>query len=207
MIRKLSLLVIAGLLSWRGLCQQPLKLFELLPSKQTGVDFNNQISETEALNVLAYEYLYNGGGVATGDLNNDGLPDLDFTANMKPNKLYLNLGNFKFKDITKQSGTGGKKGWKTGVSLADVNADGWLDIYVCYSGDQSEELRRNELYINNANLTFTEKAKEFGVDDPGYSTHAVFFDYDRDSDLDLYVLNHSIKEFKDFELGYLKTTF
>lgn len=207
MIFKSIISVCLLLLAYPGFCQQQKKLFELLPQKETGVNFINQLSETEQLNVLAYEYLYNGGGVAAGDLNNDGLPDLYFTGNMKPNKLFLNLGNFKFKDIARQSGTAGKQGWKTGVSLADVNADGLLDIYVCYSGNNSELLRQNELYINNGDLTFTEKAAAYGINDPGYSTHAVFFDYDRDGDVDLYVLNHSIKDFKDFELKYLKTTY
>jgi hypothetical protein len=136
-------------------------LFQLLPSKTTNVKFSNNLNETEKLNVLAYEYFYNGGGVAVGDINNDGLQDLYFTANMMPDKLYLNMGNMKFKDITKDAGKGieGKQGgWKTGVTMADVNGDGLLDIYVCYSGKFSDELRRNQLFINKGNLKFEEKA-------------------------------------------------
>jgi hypothetical protein len=184
--------------------QSKTPLFTLLPSKQTGIDFNNQIVENDAHNVLAYEYFYNGGGVEIGDINNDGLPDIFFTANIKSNKLYLNKGNFQFEDITKTANVGGRKGWKTGVTMADVNGDGWLDIYVCYSGNGDADSRRNELYINNHDLTFTECAKEYGLDDTGCSTQAIFFDFDRDGDLDCYVLNHNIKAFKNVELKYLK---
>ncbi|MCK6691797.1 MAG: VCBS repeat-containing protein, partial [Thermoanaerobaculia bacterium] len=176
-------------------------LFNLLPSAQTGVDFVNRIEEnSEADNVLAYEYFYNGGGVAAGDLNNDGLPELYFTSNREQNHLYLNLGGLKFKDITKSAGVGGRRnGWKTGVTFADVNGDGWIDIYVCYSGRGNDDARRNQLFINNKNLTFSEKAREYGLDDPGYGTQAAFFDYDRDGDLDCFILNHNIKEYRNFE--------
>ena len=137
--------------------QQP--LFQLLSSKQTGITFRNDISEDESLNVLAYEYFYNGGGVAVGDLNSDGLQDLVFTANMKPNKVYLNLGGMKFKDITKESGLEGRKGgWKTGVTIADINGDGLPDIYFCYSGKVSDDMRRNQLFINKGNLKFQEES-------------------------------------------------
>jgi hypothetical protein len=156
------------------------RLFTPLSSRQTGIDFTNTIKETGAQNILAYEYFYNGGGVAIGDINNDGLPDIFFTANMGPNKLYLNKGGFRFADITKESKTAGRKGWKTGVTMADVNGDGWLDIYVCYSGKGEPQKRRNELYINNKDLTFSEKAKEYGLADEGCSTQAIFFDYDLD---------------------------
>ena len=163
-------------------------LFQLLPASQTGISFINQIDENESLNVLAYEYFYNGGGVAVGDLNNDGLPDLFFTANLKPNKLYLNLGGLKFKDITSDAGKdlGGRSGgWKTGVSMADVNGDGFLDIYVCYSGKTDDDKRRNQLFINqgksgSASVQFIDQAAQYGLDDPSYSTQATFFDYDRD---------------------------
>jgi enediyne biosynthesis protein E4 len=142
--------------------------FRLLSPDSTGVDFNNVIREEEGLNVLAYEYFYNGGGVAIGDINNDGLPDLYFSANLKPNKLFLNLGHFHFKDITASAGVAGRpKGWKTGVTMADVNGDGLLDIYLCYSGKGSGYSRRNELFINNGNNTFTEKAAEYGLADTG----------------------------------------
>ena len=144
--------------------------------------------------------------MAVGDINNDGLPDIFFTANMKSNKLYLNQGNFQFKDITRSSKTGGRKDWKTGVTMADVNGDGWLDIYVCYSGKGDADSRRNELYINNHDLTFTERAAEYGLDDAGCSTQAIFFDYDLDGDLDCYVLNHNNKAYKNVD-RYLKTEY
>jgi hypothetical protein len=156
------------------------------------------------VNIITYEYFYNGGGVAAGDFNNDGLIDLYFTGNMSPNKLYLNKGGFRFEDITKQAGVSGKTGWKTGVSVADVNGDGLLDIYVCYSGDLDSTQRANQLFINNGDLTFTDKARQMGVDDMGYSTHAAFFDMDRDGDLDLYVLNHNIKNLRNFDAAYVK---
>lgn len=182
-------------------------LFTQLDSKQTGIDFNNRIVEKDGENVLAYEYFYNGGGVAVGNINNDGLPDIFFTANLGSNKLYLNEGNFHFKDITRSAKVGGRKNWKTGVTMADVNGDGWLDIYVCYSGKGSADSRRNELYINNHDLTFTESAKQYGLDDAGCSTQAIFFDYDHDGDLDCYVLNHNIKAFKNVGLHYLKNDY
>src|SRR5437868_5148138 len=119
-------------------------LFTLLTPNATGIDFNNIIKEDEALNVLAYEYFYNGGGVAIGDINNDGLPDIYFTGNLQPNRLYLNEGSFHFKDITTTAGVAGRKGdWKTGVTMVDINGDGLLDIYVCYSGKGSGKSRRN----------------------------------------------------------------
>ncbi|RYE32378.1 MAG: VCBS repeat-containing protein, partial [Sphingobacteriaceae bacterium] len=182
-------------------------LFQLLPSTQTNVHFSNAISENEALNVLSYEYFYNGGGVAVGDINNDGLEDLFFTANMKPNKLYLNQGNLKFKDVTAQANpelSGRANGWKTGVTMADVNGDGLLDIYVCYSGKTDADTRRNQLFINLGNGKFAEKAKEYGLDDPGYSTQAVFFDYDQDGDLDMFLLNHNIKKIDNMEFANVR---
>lgn len=185
--------------------QKDSTLFTLLSPTQTGIDFNNAIKEDEALNVLAYEYFYNGGGVAIGDINNDGLPDIYFSGNLKPNRLYLNEGNFHFKDITAAAGVAGRKnGWKTGVTMVDINGDGLLDIYVCYSGKGDGKSRRNELYINNGNLTFSEKAKEYGLADTACSTQAIFFDYDVDGDLDMYLLNHNIKAFKNVGIHYLK---
>jgi enediyne biosynthesis protein E4 len=183
------------------------KLFTLLPSKHTKIDFSNDIKETGAQNVLAYEYFYNGGGVAVGDINNDGLEDIFFTANMGSAKLYLNMGNCQFRDITRQAGVAGHKGWKTGVTMADVNGDGLLDIYVCYSGKGEAVNRRNQLFINKGNLSFTDQAKEYGLDDEGCSTQAVFFDYDIDGDLDMYLLNHNIKAYKNVELHHLKTEY
>jgi hypothetical protein len=169
-------------------------LFTLLDSKTTGIHFNNISVENEQINILTYEYMYNGGGVATGDINNDGLKDIYFTSNNQENKLYLNQGNMKFEDITTKAGAGCKGGWKTGVTMADVNGDGFLDIYVCKSADGEPERRRNILLINNGNLTFTDKAKQYGLDDAGYSTQSSFLDYDNDGDLDMFLLNHSLIE-------------
>lgn len=183
-------------------------LFQLLSSKETGVEFRNDISENENLNVLAYEYFYNGGGVAVGDINNDGLEDIFFTANMRPNKLYLNLGNMKFKDITKGASKdleGRSGGWKTGVTMADVNGDGLLDIYVCYSGKVSDELRKNQLFINQGNLKFEEQAAMYGLDATSYSTQAAFFDYDNDGDLDMFLLNHNVKKIDNIELAKFRS--
>ena len=176
-------------------------LFTLLSPKETGVHFSNDIKESEALNVLNYEYFYNGGGVAVGDINNDGLPDLLFTANDKPCKLYLNLGGMKFKDITREAGLEGRPGgWKTGVTMADVNGDGLLDIYICYSGKDAS-LRGNQLFINQGNLHFKEEAAEYGLNDSGYCTQAAFFDYDNDGDLDMFLLRHSVKKIDNMELA------
>jgi hypothetical protein len=173
--------------------------FEKLSSKKTGINFKNQLREDNQSNILRYEYFYNGGGVAVGDLNNDGLDDIFFTGNMTGNKLYKNLGGLKFEDLTKSAGVGGKNTWTTGVSMADVNADGLLDIYVCYSGKGSPESRKNELWINLGNFKFVEKAEEYGLADPSNSTQALFFDFDRDGDLDLYLLNHHIQVINEME--------
>lgn len=178
--------------------------FTKLPGSQTGVLFKNMLPETPELNIITYEYFFNGGGVAAGDFNNDGLIDLFFTSNIMPNKLYLNKGNWAFEDITRSSGTGGRRGWKTGASVADVNGDGLLDIYVCYSGNMDSTYRANQMLINNGDLTFTDKAKEMGVADMGYSTQAAFFDYDRDGDLDLYVMNHNNRNLRNFDAAYVK---
>ncbi|MFD2573411.1 VCBS repeat-containing protein [Spirosoma soli] len=165
----------------------------------------NQLRETEQENVLAFEYFYNGGGVAAGDLNNDGLPDLFFTGNQVENKLYINKGKLVFTDISATAGVSGRKGgWKTGVTLADVNADGWLDVYVCYSGLRSDSLRRNQLFINNHNLTFTDRAAEYGLADSGYSVQANFFDYDRDGDLDCFLINHNLKNYQRKEAAVMR---
>jgi enediyne biosynthesis protein E4 len=171
---------------------KPTTLFTKLTSAETGIDFNNSLIEnSELFNIMQYPYFYNGGGVAVGDINNDGLPDIIFTGNMVKNRLYLNKGDFHFEDITDRSGIASKEGWCTGVTLADVNGDGWLDIYICRSGFINPDLRRNLLFINNHDLTFTEEAAKYGIDDAGYSTQASFFDYDKDGDLDLLVINQS----------------
>ena len=168
------------------------KLFTLMEPDDTGIDFINVNTETETTNIFTYEYMYNGGGVAVGDINNDGLADIYFSSNQQDNRLYLNRGNFEFEDITEKSGTGCSQGWKTGVSMADINGDGWLDIYVCRSSSDDSDKRRNVLLINNGDLTFRDKASEYGLDDNSYSTQAAFFDYDRDGDLDAFLLNHSL---------------
>jgi len=212
MLKKAWILTFTGLccISFRGFAQQP--LFKLLSPKETGITFSNDINETEPLNVLSYEYFYNGGGVAAGDINNDGLQDLMFTGNMGKNKLYLNLGHMKFKDITREACPqleGRADGWKTGVTMADVNGDGLLDIYICYSGKADADIRRNQLFINqgpdkNGVPHFKEEAKAYGLDDPGYGTQAVFFDYDNDGDLDMFLLNHNVKKIDNMELAKYK---
>ena len=174
-------------------------IFTLLPAAETGVDFSNTLTEGLNTNVLMYEYFYNGGGVAVGDLNGDGLEDIYFTGNMVSNKVYLNKGNLKFEDITAASGAAGReKPWKTGVTMADVNGDGKLDIYVCYSGNVSPESLKNQLFINSGNNAqgvpqFQDKAEAYGLADPNTSTQASFFDFDRDGDLDMFLLNHNPK--------------
>ncbi len=178
-------------------------LFTLVPPEKSGVYFQNKVVESATQNVLSYEYFYNGGGVAAGDLNNDGLPDLVFTANMDQPKIYLNKGHFVFEDITAKSKVRAD-GWKTGVTLADVNGDGWLDIYICRSGNGDEDTRRNLLFINQKNGTFKEEAARYGLDAKGNSTQAVFFDYDNDGYLDLFLLRHSIRRLKNFDVAYMK---
>ena len=181
------LLLIVGCTS-----KQPTKtLFDLVPSSSSGIQFINKVENTEDFNIFSYRNFYNGGGVAIGDLNNDGLADVFLSSNMGDNKLYLNKGDFKFEDITSKAGVAGTKFWSTGVVLVDINADGWLDIYVCNAGYKSDEKPENELFINNKDLTFTEKAAEYGLNEDGYTTHAAFFDYDLDGDLDCYILNNS----------------
>ncbi|MFN8252113.1 MAG: VCBS repeat-containing protein [Ferruginibacter sp.] len=173
-------------------CKKPAAPVLFDEMKETGIQFTNAIKETKEFNVFKYRNFYNGGGVATGDLNNDGLADVFFTANQGANKLYLNKGNFSFEDISAKAGFGDKKQWSTGVVFADVNADGWLDIYVCNAGSMFDTtLRRNQLFINNKNLTFTESAAKYGLDNSGYSTQASFFDYDMDGDLDCFLVNNS----------------
>jgi enediyne biosynthesis protein E4 len=172
--------------------ENPESQFTSLDPSYTGIDFVNKNLEDEKLNVFTYEYFYNGGGVALGDINNDGLVDIYFSSNQSENRLYLNQGDFKFKDITKESGTAAEQGWKTGVGMVDINADGLLDIYVCRSFEENPFWRENLLFINNGDLTFSEKAEEYGLDDNSYSTHFSFIDYDRDGDLDAFLLNHSV---------------
>ncbi len=184
-------------------------LFEKIHGEKSGIRFVNKVENTEALNIFKYRNFYNGGGVALGDINNDGLTDVFLTANMGDNKLYLNKGNFQFEDITEQAGVKGTKAWSTGVVMVDINADGWLDIYVCNAGYFEGDDQQNELFINNGGQspvtshkspvtshqspapTFTEKAADYNLNESGYTTHAAFFDYDLDGDLDCYILNNS----------------
>ncbi len=181
-------------------CEISNPLFELKNNEEIGVIFSNNLEFDQNFNVYLYRNFYNGGGVSLGDINNDGLIDLYLTSNQKENKLFLNLGNFKFRDITESAGVGGEKAWSTGVTMVDINADGFLDIYVCNSGDIKGDNKQNELFINNGNLSFTESAKEYNLDDRGYSTHASFFDYDKDGDLDAYMLNNSYQSIASFKL-------
>ena len=163
-----------------------------MDKNETGIDFVNTIKNTEEGNIFNYRNFYNGGGVAVGDINNDGLPDVFFTANMGSNKLYLNKGDFHFDDITQKAGIAEADKWNTGVVMVDVNADGWLDIYVCNAGYRKfTKKQTNALFINNKDLTFTESAAQYGLDEDGYTTHAAFLDYDLDGDLDCYILNNS----------------
>lgn len=173
-------------------------LFEQIAPKDSGVDFVNELSFDEKFNIFTYRNYYNGGGVALGDVNNDGLLDIYFTANLGPNKLYLNKGDFKFENVTDKAGVAGTRAWSTGVAMADVNGDGFLDIYVCNSGDISGDNKQNELFINQGDGTFKEKADDYGLADQGFSTHAVFFDYDKDGDLDVYLLNNSYQAIGSF---------
>lgn len=175
-------------------------LFKSLSVEESGIDFNNELVYDAKFNIYTYRNFYNGGGVAIGDIDNDGLDDIYFTGNRQSNKLYRNLGGLKFEDITEESGVAGQKAWSTGVSMADINGDGYLDLYVCNSGDIDGDDKQNELFINNGDGTFSEKAKEFGLADQGFSTHAAFFDFDRDGDLDVYLLNNSYKAIGEFNL-------
>jgi enediyne biosynthesis protein E4 len=181
------------------------QLFTRLPSGYTGVRFENRLEETRELNVFTYRNFYNGGGVALGDLTGNGLPDLMLTSNKGDNQLYLNEGDYRFRDVTEEAGVAGKGFWATGVTFVDINGDGLLDIYVGYAGDVAGERRANELYINqglneNGVPTFVEAAEEWGIADEGYTTHAVFFDYDGDGLLDLYLVNNSFRPVSSFGL-------
>ena len=172
--------------------QQPnaAKLFTLLPETHTGVGFRNDILETSNMFMYMYENLYVGGGVSVGDINNDGLPDIYFSSTLGSNKLYINLGNFKFKDITETAGVNGGDGIKTGINMVDINNDGWLDIFICKSGYKDPSLRKKILYINNKNSTFTNRAAEYGLEESSFTIQSYFFDYDNDGDKDVFFVNH-----------------
>lgn len=169
-------------------------LLELMPPEKTGVEFTNEIREDENLNILSFEYFYNGAGVGIGDFNRDGLQDIFFSSNMGQSRLYVNKGNFVFDDITDSSGINTSGKWAAGVSIVDINQDSLPDIYLCFAGPHGADKRANALYINNGNNNFTDKAVEYGLADTGHSVQAVFFDYDRDQDLDMYLLTNITDE-------------
>jgi len=190
-LKLLTLIALAGILFSCEKSDE--KIFSQKHNTDTGIDFENTLTENDSMNYFTYAYIYMGGGVAVGDINNDGLDDLFFTGNMVSNKLYLNEGNLNFKDISDISGTEGGDKWYTGVTMADVNDDGFLDIYCSVAGKFGD--RSNELYINNGDLTFTEKGEEFGLNDHANSVQASFFDFDKDGDLDVYIANYPISPF------------
>ncbi len=179
-------------------CKRGGDLFNNPSSTKTGIDFSNTITETDDLNILDYLYFYNGGGVAIGDINNDGLADIYLSGNQVKNKLYLNKGGLQFEDITEKAGVAGESSWNTGTTMADVNGDGLLDIYVCAVVGINGFGGYNELFINNGDLTFSEQAQQYGLDFESYSSSAAFLDYDLDGDLDMYLLNHAVHTSKSF---------
>ena len=182
-------------------------LFTLMPDDYTHLEFENRLVDEMGFNVFKYRNYYNGGGVAIGDVNSDGLPDVYLSSNQQSNKLFINKGNFQFKDVTKQTQVGGTRKWATGVCMADINGDRLLDIYVCNSGNIKGDDRANELFINQGIGShgipiFREAAAEYGLDNRGFSTHAAFFDYDRDGDLDMYLLNNAFRPISTFDLSF-----
>lgn len=177
-------------------------LFQPVTPEDSGVTFVNVIPETPEMNILTYQYLHNGAGVSLGDINNDGLVDIYFTANYRPNHLYLNKGNFQFEEIGKAAGVGGERGWST-CTMVDINNDGYLDIYVSRSGDVEPNHRKNALFINSGDLTFTDRAEQYGLDDRGYGAQAAFLDFDRDGDLDMFMLNHPITPAQNVDFSTL----
>ncbi|RLD26349.1 MAG: VCBS repeat-containing protein, partial [Bacteroidetes bacterium] len=198
-MKNLIFLLILLLLSCKVDLKKDTSLF-VLKDSSIGILFENTLTYTESFNPYIYRNFYNGGGVAIGDINNDGLEDIYFTGNMVDNKLYLNKGNWQFEDITLKAQVSCPDVWSTGATFVDINGDGFLDIYVCKSGKPGGTKRHNELFINNGDLTFTESSNEYGLDVEGLSIHAAFFDYDKDGDLDCYILNNSIKSIGAYDL-------
>ncbi len=189
-MKKTSLYILLALFAISCKTKSTDTLFEKMD--QTGINFTNKVTDEKDNNIFKYRNFYNGAGVGIGDINNDGLADVFFTANQGANKLYLNKGDFKFDDISVKAGFGEKKQWSTGVTMVDINHDGWLDIYICNAGNMMhQELRKNQLFINNHDLTFTDSAAAYGLANDGYTTHASFFDYDMDGDLDCFLVNNS----------------
>ena len=204
---KISYIFLLLTILWSGCSIKEDTLFTKMSSSDTNISFENKLKESTYFNILEYLYYYNGGGVAVGDINNDGLSDIYFVSNLNENKLYLNKGDFVFEDITELAGVAGEGYWSTGVSMADVNGDGFLDIYVCEVSNYKITKGRNQLFINNGNMTFEEKAIEYGLDFQGFSTQSTFFDYDKDGDLDMFLLNHAVhtrRSYGDTTLRYEK---
>ncbi|WP_456457890.1 VCBS repeat-containing protein [Reichenbachiella sp.] len=211
-----KVLVWVGILVLLG-CEEQTKIdakneinsFDILGPEETGIGFVNNLKEGGRMNGLFYEYFYNGGGVAVGDLNNDGKEDIYFTSNLQANKLYLNEGQMRFRDVTRQAGVKGNYGFSTGTTMVDINQDGWMDIYVCKSGQFNDpDKRRNELWVNqgvdeSGVPTFLEQAASYGLDCPQFSTQVAFFDFDRDNDLDMFLINHGIKSFEGSRVAEL----
>lgn len=193
--------IILSLMACVGCTSRPSgPLFKLMQPEHTQIDFQNTLGYDYDFNVYRYRNFYNGGGVALGDIDGDGRLDVFFTGNQTPNRLYLNNGDFEFTDISHKAGITGSRAWSTGVSMIDINGDGWLDIYVCNSGIVDGDDKRNELFINQGDASFTEMAADYGLDDAGLSTHATFLDYDRDGDLDLYLVNNSYRNIGSFDI-------
>lgn len=191
-MRNLSIYLLALVLVSCGEKEEESRLFTVVDPAVSQLDFSNNLTETSALNILDYLYFYNGGGVGIADINNDSLPDIYFTANQRKNKLFLNKGDLQFEDITAAAGVEGSSDWNTGVSMADVNGDGYIDIYVCAVAGINGLRGKNELFINKGDNTFSEEAEKYGLDFENYSSNAAFFDYDNDGDLDMYLLNHAV---------------
>lgn len=202
--QKLSAYFVLGVIVLYWSCTEqtsaPALQFTRLPSEQSNFNFKNNLTFSNDFNVYTYRNFFNGGGVGIADVNKDGYVDIYMTANMESNKLFLNKGDLTFEDVTEEAGVGGKRSWSTGVSMIDINGDGWMDIYVCNSGDVAGDNKQNELFINQQDGTFAEEAEQYGLADRGFSTHAAFFDFDKDGDLDVYLLNNSFQPIGSFNL-------